>query len=169
MASSSNSRVGTVSNLGANGTYDVLLFGFPDGFPNSQLTFEFGNTPRKVTGLEKVVQTFLKILFTNQGSDPINPNRGTFFATLIVNSNILNTNAVLTSQIISAVANAASQTSTILNAASTDPASQMASANVLGLNVSEDAVLLSVNILTVAGQNAAIAIPFPQLDLPLNA
>jgi hypothetical protein len=29
--------------------------------------------------------------------------------------------------------------------------------------------MLSVSILTVAGQNAAIAIPFPQLDLPLNA
>jgi len=164
-----SSRVGTVSNLGTDGTYDVLLFSFPDGFPNSQLIFEFGNTPRKVTGLEKVVQTFLKILFTTQGSDPVNPNRGTQFPSLVVNANILSTNAVLSAQLVSAVANAASQTQSILNSASSDSSSQMASATVLGVNVADDGAILSVNILTVAGQNAAIAIPFPQLDLPVNA
>jgi phage baseplate assembly protein W len=169
MASGANSRVGTVSNLGTNGTYDILLFTFPDGFPNSQLLFEFGNTPRKITGLEKVVQTFLKILNTTQGSDPVNPNRGTQFPSLTQNANIISTNSVLSAQLVAAVADATSQTQSILNASSTDAASQMASATVLGINVADDGAILSVNILTVAGQNAAIAIPFPQLDMPLNA
>jgi phage baseplate assembly protein W len=167
--SSVNSRVGTVSNLGTDGTYDVLLFSFPDGFPNSQLIFEFGNTPRKVTGLEKVVQVFLKILFTTQGSDPVNPNRGTQFPSLTINSNIQSTNSVLSAQLVAAVADATSQTQGILNSTSSDSTSQMASATVLGINVADDGAMLSVSILTVAGQNAAIAIPFPQLDLPLNA
>lgn len=163
------SRVGTVSNLGANGTYDLLLFSFPDGFPNSQLVFEFGNTPRKITGLEKVVQVFLKVLFTSKGSDPVYSSRGTNFSALTVNANILTTNSLLSSQLVSAIADAASQAQAILNAANTDPASQMASATVLSINVTEDQAMISVSIQTVAGQNAAIAIPFPQLDLPLNA
>jgi hypothetical protein len=104
-----------------------------------------------------------------QGSDPVNPNRGTQFPSLTINSNIQSTNSVLSAQLVAAVADATSQTQGILNSTSSDSTSQMASATVLGINVADDGAMLSVSILTVAGQNAAIAIPFPQLDLPLNA
>lgn len=44
--------------------------------PKSVLRFKIGKTPGKVTGILKLTQKFLKILFTTPGSDIFNPTLG---------------------------------------------------------------------------------------------
>ena len=73
-------------------------------------------------------------------------------------------NLQLTNEINSAV----SQTQAILNGASTDLASQLQSVDIVGMDVSQEAVLMYLNLTTMAGQYAQVAIPFPQLDMVLN-
>lgn len=44
--------------------------------PKSLLRFQIGSTPGKVTGILKLTQKFLKILFTTPGTDIFNPTLG---------------------------------------------------------------------------------------------
>lgn len=44
--------------------------------PKSILRFQIGSTPGKVTGILKLTQKFLKILFTTPGTDIFNPTLG---------------------------------------------------------------------------------------------
>jgi phage baseplate assembly protein W len=169
MAVNVQSRVGTTSNLSTNGTYDILLLSYPDGFPEGKLGFSFTDTPRKVTGLEKVVQTFLKVLMTTQGSDPVYPNRGTQFSNLTIHANLLTSDTLLYQELIAAVSAATAQVKAILNTVSSDPGSQLSTVDVLGLDVGDDSVVMYLRVLTVNGVNASIAVPFPSLDLQTNA
>jgi len=162
------SRLGTNYNLPAGATYDILLIGFPDGFPNSMLTFEIGDDPKKITGIQKVAQIFLKILFTDIGSNVLYPNQGTNFQRLTVNANVVSNDTVFTAELVSEINSAVSQTKGILNGASTDLASQLQSVDIIGMDVSQEAVLMYLRLTTVAGAFAQVAIPFPQLDMPLN-
>jgi hypothetical protein len=161
-------RVGTAVNLPSTGTYDLLLVEFPDGFPNSKLTFDVGDTPRKVNGIQKVAQMFLKVLFSSKGTDLIHDDFGTNFQQLIIGANISTTDTVFMSELTSEIQSAENQTKNILNSYGSDVASQLDRITLLGIDTSKDSVVMYLYILTKAGAGSNIGIPFPQLDLALN-
>jgi hypothetical protein len=163
-----NSRIGTTSNLPQGATYDLLLISFPNGFPESQLLFNIDNEPRKVTGLQKCAQLFLKLLFTSKGSNVFYPNQGTSFQSLVVNANKITSDPVLIANLNDAVTDATSQAKYILNTSGADPASQLASITPLGIDVGTESVVMYLSMTTGAGVNASIAVPFPQLDLNMS-
>jgi hypothetical protein len=162
------SRVGTPTNLSQDGTHDILLFSFQDGFPNGRIRLSFGTSPRRITGLQKVAQTFAKVLMTPRGSDPIRPEFGTDFYAFSTGSNVGSNAAVTQAVLRTAIAEAAAQTKNILRGGS-DLDSQLQSAVLVGYQTKDDATSLYVKILTIAGEQASVAIPFPQTDLVINA
>lgn len=162
------SRIGTPTNLPTGATYDLLFISYVAGFPQGQIKFDIGDTPRKITGVQKVAQTFLKVLFTSKGSDPVYPNRGTGFPALTVNANVLESDDLFYADLTSEVRNAESQTKYILNTLQSDAASQLSAATVLSLDIADDSVVMYIKIVTGAGETASIAVPFPQLDLPIT-
>lgn len=163
-----NNRIGTTQNLPQGGTYDLLMISFPEGFPQSKLVFEIADTPRKVTGIQKVAQMFLKLLFTQRGSNVVYPNQGTYFSNYVVNANRTTDDPTLTAELIQELNSAQNQCQFIMNTSGSDPASQLKKAELLGLDVAQDQLVIYLRILTNAGAMASVAIPFPQLDLPLS-
>lgn len=164
-----NARIGTTSNLPTGATYDMLFISFPGGFPQSQLVFEIADTPRKVTGLQKVAQLFLKILFSTKGSNVIFPDQGTYFGNYVVNANrVEDTDTTLISDLTEQITDAQGQCQYILNTTGSDTASQLQSVQLLGMDVSQESIVVYLQIITVAGATASISVPFPQLDMPLT-
>jgi hypothetical protein len=169
MALSFTTRIGTAVNLPQGATYDLLMLSYVDGFPQSQLIFEIPETPRKVTGIQKVAQVFLKILFTRKGADVIYPTTGTYFSDYTINANRVDQNdTTFASDLTEQINDAVSQTQFILNLTSSDAASQLQSVTLLGLDATQQSVVMYLQILTMAGQGASISIPFPELDMPLS-
>lgn len=160
-------RIGTSSNLESGGTYDLLMIGFPDTFPQGQIEFDLGDTPRKITGVQKVAQTFLKILFTTQGSNVLYPNQGTNFSLLTVNANVTQNDTLFAAQLADEIRSAESQTKYILNSVNSDSASQLQEISILGLDVNGESVIMYLKMITKAGELAQVAVPFPQLDMVL--
>jgi hypothetical protein len=166
MALNSDSpRVGTSGNLASGGSYDLLLIKYLDGFPEGRLSFGLYDTPMKITGLQKVAQVFLKTLMSTKGSDPFYPSRGTTFPGLLQSANVVTSDATLTAEIQTAVEAAAEQTVSSTSASNTDPSSQLESVQILGLEVSEDMVVLYMKMRTVAGEDAALSLPFPTFGI----
>lgn len=163
-----NNRIGTTSNLPSGATYDLLMISFPGGFPESQLKFNIDNEPRKVTGVQKCAQMFLKLLFSSKGSNIIYPNQGTYFSSFIKQANKINSDATLFSDLQAQVIDATSQTQAVMNTSGSDPASQLASMVILGLDVGTESVVMYLSMTTNAGVSASLSIPFPQLDLTLS-
>jgi hypothetical protein len=163
-----NSRLGTPTNLPTDGTYDILLVTFPNGFPEGKLNFGFGDTPRKITGIQKVAQTFIKILFTTIGSNVLYPTQGTKFPLLTVNANILTNDTVFAAELAEEIKSAESQTKYILNTVGSDVASQLQEITILGIDTSTESAIIYLRLLTKAGSTAQVAIPFPELDLTLS-
>lgn len=163
-----NSRIGTTSNLPSGGTYDLLMISFPGGFPESQLVFKIDDEPRKVTGVQKVAQLFLKLLFTSKGSNVFYPNQGTYFQSYVVHANRIEADPALYSDIQDQIRDATSQTQAILNTVGSDTASQLASIDILGLDVRSESIGLYLQMTTNAGVTASIAVPFPQLNQKLS-
>lgn len=160
-----NPRIGTSSNLETGGTYDLLMIRYPDGFPEGRLAFDIDITPRKVTGIQKVGQTFLKILMTTKGSNVVYPAQGTVFPTLAINSNITQANTALYSELYSAVKDAESQTKRSLNTIGSDKASMLRRVDIIRLDVGDDSIVLYLSLETEDGTSANLAVPFPELDL----
>ena len=163
-----NSRLGTVTNLEQDGTYDILSLSFPKGYPNGAISLSWGNNPRRTTGVQKVAQAFVYCLFTTKGSDPIKPDFGTGFTEYLAFSNIAGASGEVTAEIIDAVEDAERQIKLLFGSNRNDRASQLRSAEVLHVDAREDAITLHVRIITKAGERAAVAIPFPQTNLELN-
>lgn len=161
-------RLGTISNLPVGAAYDLLLITFPDGFPEGKLVFSLDNTPRKITGLQKVAQLFLKILFTRVGSDLIYPTRGTNFTYYTVNANRVGLNIDLYNNLIAEVKQAESQVKYILNTTNGDPSNMLSSISVLGVDGSKESLSLYMRMLTAAGAEASVSVPFPQLDMNMS-
>jgi hypothetical protein len=168
MSLSFRNRVGTSSNLPDTGTYDILMVSFPNGFPNSKITFDLSETPRKINGIQKVAQTFLKVLFTSSGSDIIHSNLGTNFQQLTINANISTTDSIFMSELATEIQSAEAQTRNILNSYGSDVASMLDKVTILGLDMVDQSITMYLNLLTKAGADANVSIPFPQLDLALN-
>lgn len=164
-----NTRIGLPYNLESGGTYDLLLMGFPNGFPRGYISFEIGDTPRRITGLQKVVQTFLYTLLSGRGSDPVRFNSGTNLPDLILSGNTNGDEMELRLIVSNAIKSAETQTIRILSSKNEDLTSQMQSAEVLFVKTENQNLTIGLRILTRAGEQAAIAIPFPQTDLSINA
>lgn len=160
-------RLGTSTNLNTGGTYDLLLIKFPDGYPEGQLIFNIDETPRKITGVQKVAQTFFKTLFTSRGSDVLYPNRGTDFNNLTINSNIRTTDMLFISDLKDQINMAESQVKSFLNTG-TDTSSQLSKISLLGVDSVKDAATIYLNMTTGDGVTAQIAVPFPQLNLAIS-
>lgn len=159
-----SNRIGISVNLPKGDQYDILLVSTPD-FPVGKLSFKFEATPRKIAGIQKVAQTFMRILFTTKGSDLVYSQMGTSFSELTMGSNRSTSDSVFLAQITASVKDAESQTKMILNASGKDLSAQLASISVLGLTAEKDAVTMYLQMVTLAGEQASVAIPFPQLDL----
>lgn len=162
------SRVGTSQNLEDGGTFDLLIMGFPNGFPRGYVSFEIGDTPRRVTGVQKVVQTFLLALLTDKGSDPVHPNRGTDFNNYVAGANVGTDYEELTTVIRHCIQDAETQTKATLNGNANDTASQLASVDIGFVEAVSETLNIGLRILTLDGNTASVAIPFPQTDLALN-
>lgn len=161
-------RVGNSENLKQQDRYDLLLLSFPDGFPNSKLEFTLGDNPRKITGLQKVVQVFIKCLMTGTSSDPIYPKQGTDFSNFVWYSNITQNTVSARAAIVSAVKQASDQAKAILNSYLYSAESQLESVEVLDAVQGSETTIIKVRILTKAGTDAPIALPFNSNGLVLN-
>lgn len=161
-------RVGNTQNLKAQDRYDLLLLSFPDGFPNSKLEFTVGENPRKISGLQKVVQVFAKCLMTGQGTDPIYPKQGTKFTEYVWYSNITQDSVAARAAITSAIKQAGDQAKAILNSYLYSAESQLESVEVIDAVQGSETTIVKVRILTKAGVGAPIALPFNSNGLILN-
>lgn len=162
-------RIGISTNLPEGGTHDLLLIKFVDSFPEGRISFDIDNTPRKITGIQKVAQLFLKILLTSKGSNLLRPAEGTQFAEYTIHANRTGVDSELYAIITSEIKSAENQVKYILNNPSNkDLASQLYEIKVLGINIQDESVTMFIKITTMAGESAQVAYPFPLLDLPLS-
>jgi phage baseplate assembly protein W len=160
------SRVGISVNLPTGANYDLLLVTTPEGYPEGNLEFRFESTPRKITGIQKVAQLFLKTLFTQKGSDVIYPDKGTNFPNLTVGANRQSDDDEFISDVTATLQDAENQVK--YNSVDSDEASSLASITLLGFEYLTETLSLYIRIITEAGETASIAIPFPELDLKLS-
>lgn len=163
----SSNRLRTIYNLPQDGTHDLLLISFEEGFPEGLLKFDIDETPRKITGVQKVAQMFLKILFTSQGSNVLAPSQGTNFSSLVNTSNISDTDSIFLTELTMEIKSAESQVKRIMNIGA-DLASQLDSITILGLDTSRESVVMYLRLITSAGVKAQVAVPFPELDLKMS-
>ncbi len=161
------SRIGVSTNLTTGGTYDILLVSTPE-YPVGALTFKFEATPRKISGIQKVAQLFLKVLFTQKGSDVIYPSHGTNFPNLLVGANRQSSDPEFLASITSSLQDAENQVKYIFNGADKDPSSVLSSMTVLGLQALKETLAIYLQLTTAAGETASIAVPFPELDLKIS-
>lgn len=163
-----NLRIGIPVNLPEGATYDLLVLDHPDGYPEGKIDFKLNDTPRKITGIQKVAQTFIRVLFTNRGTDVLNPTFGTLFSNYTINANRTNVDRDLYVAISGEVRSAESQCIAILNSATADDASKLDRVNILGLDTDKESIIMYLQVKTLAGDIAQVAVPFPQLDMPLS-
>ncbi len=169
MAQNQLSRIGVEVNLPNGSTYDLLLVSTPDGFPSSQLEFVLEQTPRKITGIQKVAQFFLRTLFTQKGSDVIHSNFGTKFPELCIGANRASNDATFLADVTTAIKDAEGQTKNLLAGLNIDAASQLDRIIIQGLNTNNiENLEMYLQLVTKAGETASVAIPFPELDLKLS-
>jgi len=159
-----NTRLGTNENLPSGATYDLLLITFPDGFPEGKLTFNIDYTPRSITGIQKVAQYFLKILLTTRGSDVIRPNIGTTFTNIVMRSNVSSTDRLLISDLRDQIKSAESQTKAALYD-EVDPSSKLREVSILNIDTSSESATMYLKMVTMEGETAQVALPFPATDL----
>lgn len=160
-------RLGVSNNLEVGGKYDILMMDFSGGFPVGAVDFTMTDTPRKITGIQKVAQTFLHILMTTRGSDALRPNKGTKFTALAMYANRVGTASNIEAELIDEITDAEAQVKYILNGLSTDLASQLERVQVLAIDVGDESITMILYLITRAGERAQVAVPFPQLDMRL--
>ena len=163
-----NERVGTLENLENDGTYDILVTAFPSGYPEGRLTFNFTDTPRKITGIQKVAQVFMYALLTAKGVDPIKPNFGTGFFAYIKGSNNFLDLDLMYREVNAHIIDAEGQVKANINTGGADKASQLDSIQLMAVDPGEESLTVTIRINNMEGTSAALAIPFPQLDLGIS-
>jgi hypothetical protein len=164
------SRVGNTTNLESNSRYDLLVFDFQDGYPVGNISLGFGKTPKRISGVQKVSQVFLKTLLTYTGSDVVTYGRGTSFPEYTGTYNLQsNDNAEVKTLITQAVKRAESQSKSILNVSTEGLSSQLEAASLIGFDQTSEGVTIQIQILTKAGETAPIALPFTSLGIEVNA
>jgi hypothetical protein len=161
------SRIGVPENLPNGSTHDLLLVKMSNGYPTGQVTFEFEDTPRKITGIQKVAQLFMKVLFTQKGSDVLSFNLGTNFPELCIGANRTSSDSQFLADVTTCLKDAEAQTRNILYSLGGDTDSQLERINIQGMQVERESLVMYVQLVTRAGETASVAIPFPELDLKL--
>lgn len=162
-------RVGNTQNLEDGSRYDLLAFSFMEGYPIGGIKLGFGDTPKRISGVQKVSQVFTKTLLTTTGSDVVHGNRGTIFSSFTGAYNLQSTdNGEMKAAINNAIENASDQAKAILNVPTEGLTSQLESATMVGVEVLEDGVSVQIQILTKAGETAPIALPFTSLGIQVN-
>ena len=161
-------RLGVSENLPNGSTYDILLVSVTGGYPVGEVKFQFETTPRKITGIQKVAQLFMKVLFTQKGTDVLNFNLGTQFPQLCIGANRTSNDAQFLSDVAQAIKDAEAQTRNILASLLGDTDSQLDKVVIQSLEVDGESLTMYVQVVTVAGETASVAIPFPQLEMKLN-
>lgn len=170
-----NTRVVLDINLAEGGLYDILYLDLVDGFPNSKLLFSLASTEqsissegasRRITGLQKLVQQFLRVLFTSRGTDVLRPSVGTSMPDILRYSNIGN-RAELAGMVRSEIASASNQVADITSTLSS-PYEILQEASLIDLEIGQVSISLGINILSLAGDQASLFAPFPRFDLPVN-
>jgi hypothetical protein len=158
-------RIGTATNLQPGGTYDLLLVKFKGTFPEGEISFGLYDVPMKITGIQKVAQVFMKLLLTTKGSDPFYPQRGTTFANLASGANIIPNDSKFLSEVKDSVKDAISQARSALNVNTTDSSSALDTVEILGVDEIEEGLVLYLQLVTLAGEFASVAVPFPEFGL----
>ena len=164
-------RVGIPTNLRPGGTFDLLLTKTinknPAKWPEGQVVFSLYDVPRKVTGIHKVSQYFLRTLLTTKGSDPIRPEKGTQFPQLIALSNVHsdNNNSEFISDITSCVEDASNQCRSLLNIDNINPDEALDRVEIIGIQALEEGWFVTLYLITLAGEGINVAVPSPSLDL----
>lgn len=161
------SRVGIDVNLPLNASYDLLLVSTPE-YPVGLVEFKFEETPRKITGIQKVAQLFIKTLFTRKGSDVLRPNSGTTFQEIVHGSNLQLDDTELQIALTDSISDAERQVKYSTEIGN-DPASTLSKIEVVGFSPSLESLNLYIWVVTAAGEKASVAIPFPELDLPITS
>lgn len=161
------SRLGTAENLPNSSTYDVLLVSTDSGYPTGQISFGFEVAPRKITGIQKVAQLFIKILLTQKGSDVIQWNIGTNFPELAIGANRQTKNESFMADIITCVKDAEGQVKALTASRNKDLESQLNKIVLQSIDVSGESLTMYLQLITRAGTTASIAIPFPELDMKI--
>jgi phage baseplate assembly protein W len=163
-----NGRLGVSENLPNGSTYDILLVTVSNGYPVGEVKFQFEDTPRKISGIQKVAQLFMKILFTQKGSDVLNFNLGTMFPELCVGANRTSNDAIFLADVAEAVKDAEAQTRNILASLLGDIDSQLSRVSITSLSTDRETLTMYLQLITMAGETASVAIPFPELNLQLS-
>ncbi len=164
-----NRRIGIPVNLPTGATYELLLLDYADSYPEGKIDFKLNDTPRKITGIQKVAQIFLKVLFSTRGTDVLNPTYGTLFTNYTINANRTGVDRDLYIGLITEIKDAERQTIAITNQISDDDASKLSQITILGLDTAKESIIMYLKIQTAAGELAQVAVPFPQLDMTLSS
>lgn len=174
-----NPRIFTEFNLPSKGTFDLLIVQFKEGYPNSKLSFNFAyfndegqfqqldGVTRKVTGVQKVAQKFLYTLLSTKGTDAVNPFFGTDLPQMLAGGNLYSqgyAESVISSSISDAVSQVVESTSR-----DPDPSSRLLSVELNNVQVGVNSVAAGMTVLTAAGDEAPIYVPFPRYDMDINA
>lgn len=175
-----NPRIFTELNLPDNGTFDLLIVQFKEGYPNSKLTFNFavfaedGETlnqlegvTRKVTGVQKVAQKFLYSLLTKRGSDAVNPDFGTDLSDILTGGNLYSQGYA--ESIIGAAVSDAKDQVVALTSLEADAGSRLQNVELNSVQIGVNSVSATMTVFTAAGEEAPIFVPFPRFDLGINA
>lgn len=164
------SRISSTVNLEKNSRYDLLIYDFPDGYPTGTIELGFGKTPKRISGIEKVSQVFLKTLMTFTSSDVLNPMRGTDFPSFAGTRNLQATDiSGINGEIQDAILQAESQAKSILNVPTEGLTNQLESVKIAGISHVGDTTNINVRLITKAGETAPIALPFTSLGLKVNS
>lgn len=161
-------RVTNYYNLGEGETFDLLVIDFLEGFPNGTIQFTIPTLPRKVTGVQKVIQTFLYFLFSRKGTDLLDTNKGTYFTDYTSYSNRLGSALAVHDGIETDVQDAAAQAKASLEATETSSTSLLDSVEIVYLDVTSSYSDIYLKITTQAGDTASVSVPFPQENLTIN-
>lgn len=163
-------RIGNTVNLENNSRYDILIYDFPEGYPTGLVALGFGKTPKRISGIEKVSQVFLKTLMTNSGSDVVHNGRGTEFPGFTGTRNLQATDlSEIDGEIRNAIVQAEEQAKSILNVPSEGLSSQLEAVQVVNVSQYQDSTTINVRLITKAGETAPIALPFTSLGLQVDS
>lgn len=124
--------------------------------PRSQIKFQVGTTPSKVRGILRLVQLFLKILFTTPGSDIFSPQIGAAALKNIGQNFGKDDGGSIVSDFVVAVANTSRQIVAIQSRDPSIPRSErLLSATIVSANFStaESALIVSVELTSQSGES----------------
>lgn len=177
MAVTSLTRLLVNVNLTEGGLHDLLFLGFPDGFANSRIDFTITDLAdeenvdsyrfsRKVFGLQKLAQMYLKMLFTTKGSDPVRPDVGTTVFAAVSRVNIPSPE-VLESLLRADVRDAEAQVRAMTQGSGNSDET-LSSVTISRLDVADTTINIVLYLESESGVGIALHAPVPLLDMPLN-